>query len=171
MTGFMGTGKSSVGIGLAEKLGYKYCDLDSLVENEAGMTISQIFDQFGESYFREIESDVIERISKMEYHVISSGGGAVIKDKNRELLRSAGVVVNLVASAEEIFSRLRVDTSRPLLKDNISLEKIVSMLNEREPFYAESDIRIDTTGKKVEDVVREILLHLEGINRLEKSKG
>lgn len=167
----MGTGKSSVGIVLSKRLGYRYCDLDSLIADEAGMTINQIFEQFGESHFREIESGVIERISKMGNLVISSGGGAVIRDKNRELLRSTGVVINLVASAEEIFLRLYSDNSRPLLKDNMSLEKIVNMLNEREPFYAESDIRIDTTGKKVEDVVHEIFQYLEGMNRLEKSEG
>jgi shikimate kinase len=163
LTGFMGTGKSSVGVELSERLGYRYCDLDSLISAEVGMTINQIFEKYGESHFREIESGIIERISNMENLVISSGGGAVIKAKNRELLRSAGVVVNLVASAEEIFSRLNSDTSRPLLKDNMSLEKIAMMLNVREPFYAEADIRIDTTGKKVEDVVREILLYLEGM--------
>jgi shikimate kinase len=162
LTGFMGTGKSSVGVKLAKKLGYRYCDLDSLITDEAGMTINRIFEQYGERHFRDIESSVIERISSMENLVISSGGGAVVRDKNRELLRSSGVIVNLIASAEEIFSRLCSDTSRPLLKDNMSLERIGMMLEEREPFYAEADIRIDTSGKKVEDVVREILLYLEG---------
>lgn len=162
LTGFMGTGKSSVGAELAKKLGYRYCDLDSLITDEAGMTINQIFEQYGELHFRDIESSVIERISSMENLVISSGGGAVIRGKNRELLRSCGVIVNLIASTEEIFSRLCSDTSRPLLKDDVSLERIGMMLEEREPFYAEADIRIDTTGKKVEDVVREILLYLEG---------
>ncbi len=162
LTGFMGTGKSSVGEKLAKKLGYRYFDLDCLITDEAGMTISEIFEQHGETRFREIESSVIERISAMGNLVISTGGGAVIRDRNREMLRSSGVMVNLKASVDEIFARLRSDVSRPLLKDDMSLEKIGMMLREREPFYAEADIRIDTTGKKVDDVVREILLHLEG---------
>lgn len=162
LTGFMGTGKSSTGMELAKRLGYGYCDLDSLIVEEAGMTINSIFEQFGETHFRDIESSIVERISSMGNLVISSGGGAVIRDKNRELLRSSGVMVNLTASAEEILFRLCTDTSRPLLKDSMSLERIEMMLREREPFYAEADIRIDTTGKKVEDVVREILLNLEG---------
>ncbi len=162
LTGFMGTGKSSVGVELAKELGFRYCDLDSLISDEAGMTINRIFEQYGETHFRDMESSAIERISSQENLVISSGGGAVIRGKNRELLRSSGVMVNLQASAEEIYSRVHGDSSRPLLKNNMSLEKIGMMLREREPFYAEADLRIDTTGKKVEDVVREILRYLEG---------
>jgi len=158
----MGTGKSSVGVELAKRLGCRYCDLDSLITEETGMTINRIFEQFGETHFRDIETRVIERISSMENLVISSGGGAVIRGKNREMLRSSGVIINLNASAEEIFSRICCDTSRPLLKDDMSLERIGTMLREREPFYADADIRIDTTGKKVDDVVREILRNLEG---------
>ncbi len=171
LTGFMGTGKSSIGVELAKILGYRYCDLDSLISEQAGMTISQIFDNYGEEYFRDMESNVIERVATMKNLVISSGGGAVIREKNRELLRSSGVIVNLIASSEEIISRLSADTSRPLLKDNMSLEKIGMMLRAREPFYAESDIRIDTTGKKVEDVTREIVTYLKGKFGFECSEG
>ena len=163
LTGFMGTGKSSVGVELAVKLGYRYLDLDCVITDHAGMSVNRIFAEHGELYFRDLETKAIEEIAYMENLVISTGGGAVIRDKNRELLRSAGVVINLVASAEEIFSRLQTDCSRPLLKDDMSLEKIMKMLEEREPFYADSDIRIDTVGKKVEDVVLEILLHLKGL--------
>lgn len=162
LTGFMGTGKSSVGVELAEKLGYSYCDLDSLITDHAGMSINRIFAQHGEPHFRDLESGMIEELADKKRLVISTGGGAVIRDKNRALLKSIGVVVNLAASAEDIFSRLHMDTSRPLLKDNLSAEKIRSMMAERETYYEEADIRIDTTGKKVEDVVREILLYLEG---------
>ncbi len=159
----MGTGKSSVGVELAEKLGYGYCDLDDLITDHAGMTVNLIFAQHGETYFRDLETRMIEEISAKDRLVISTGGGAVIREKNRKLLRSTGLVINLIASVKEIFSRLCTDSSRPLLKDDMSLGKIAKMLEEREPFYSEADIRIDTSGKKVEDVVREILFYLEGM--------
>jgi shikimate kinase len=167
LTGFMGTGKSSVGVELAERLGYRYRDLDCIITDYACMSVNRIFAELGELHFRDLETRVIEEIADEEKLVISTGGGAVIRDKNRELLRSAGVVINLVASAEEIYSRLQMDCSRPLLKDDMSVEKITKMLEEREPFYADSDIRIDTAGKKVEDVVLEILLYLKGMMLIE----
>ncbi len=162
LTGFMGTGKSSVGAILAGRLGYKYCDLDSLIVEHTGMTINQIFERFGEEYFRDLETGTLASLMSEEHMVISTGGGAVIRGKNRELLRSLGNVVNLVASDHAIYSRIHADDARPLLKDNMSLEKIRKMLDDRERFYAEADIRIDTNGKKVEDIVLEILTYLEG---------
>jgi shikimate kinase len=163
LTGFMGTGKSSVGLELAEMLGYIYFDMDRLITDQAGMSVNRIFDEFGELYFRDLETRVIEELADKENLVISTGGGAVIRDRNRNMLRSVGVVINLIAPAEDIFSRLKTDCSRPLLKDEMSVEKITKMLGERERYYADSDIRIDTAGKKVEDVVLEIMLHLKGM--------
>ncbi len=165
LTGFMGTGKSSVGEIFAEKLGYEYCDLDSLVVKDTGMSINQIFEKFGEKYFRDLETATLKKVILKERMIISTGGGVVIKDVNREMLRSMGYVINLVASDDEIFSRLHKDSGRPLLKDKMSVENIRKMLDDRERFYSDADIRIDTNGKKVEDVVREILTYLEGINQ------
>jgi shikimate kinase len=164
LTGFMGTGKSSVGEILAGKLGYKYRDIDSLIVEHSSMTINQIFEKFGEESFRDLETGTLESLFSGERMVISTGGGAVIREKNREMLRSMGCVINLVASDVVIYSRLHMDDGRPLLKDNMSIEKIRKMLDDRERFYADADIRIDTDGKKVEDVVREILSYLEGKN-------
>lgn len=167
----MGTGKSSVGECLSGKLGYRYCDMDALITERAGMSINQIFAQHGEERFRDLETETIEELSHKERLVVSTGGGAVLRDKNRELLRENGVIINLVASAEEIYSRIFSDSSRPLLKDDMSLLKIQTMLKFRESYYADADIRIDTTGKKVEDVVDEIVCRLEGIRGFEDSVG
>jgi shikimate kinase len=165
LTGFMGTGKSSVGEILAERLGYKYCDLDNLVVECTGMSINQIFEKFGEEYFRDIETATLKKVFSQERMVISTGGGAVIREINREMLRSMGYVINLVASDDVIYSRLHMDNGRPLLKDKMSVENIRKMLDDRERFYTDADIRIDTNGKKVEDVVLEILSYLEGKNQ------
>lgn len=162
LTGFMGTGKSSVGRLLAERLGFRYLDLDALIVAEAGISINEIFARHGEPHFRRLETEAVRRIAGEERCVIATGGGAVISDENRRLLRSAGVVVNLAASVEEIRRRLSGETDRPLLRDDRSEERIVAMMTERERYYADADLRIDTTGKRVEDVVAEIIGFLEG---------
>jgi shikimate kinase len=162
LTGFMGTGKSSVGKMLAKQMGYDYCDLDDVIVEQAGMTINEIFARYGETHFRDLEAKAVNQVSTAENLVIATGGGAVIREDNRKRLRSTGIIVNLEASLEEITARLSGNTDRPLLKDEKSRQKVSAMLKEREPYYAEADIRIDTTGKKVEDVVREIMFQLKG---------
>lgn len=161
LTGFMGTGKSSVGKALAKQLGCRFADLDELIAAKAGVTIREIFEHHGESRFRELEADIIAGIESDEVLVVSTGGGAVISPDNRRRMHQAGRIVNLTASAEAIQERLIGDGTRPLLKDDKSIDKIAAMLAEREPFYADADIRIDTTGKKIEDVLDEILVWLK----------
>lgn len=161
LTGFMGTGKSSVGKILAERLGCQFIDLDALIVAEAGISIKEIFAAQGESYFRALEADMVRRLVSEKGAVISTGGGVVIDPENRRWMREHGVVVNLTATAHAIRERLAADNERPLLQNDNSLEKIVSMLAEREPFYRDADIRIDTTGKGVEDIVLQILVWLK----------
>lgn len=161
LTGFMGTGKSSVGKFLAGKLGCGYYDLDSMIVADVGMSINDIFACHGEQHFRLLEKKAIDNLSSAGCCVISTGGGAVIDPENRRRLRAAGTVINLTASAEAIRDRLKDETDRPLLKDGKSLEKIAAMLAERESFYADADMRIDTVGKTVDDVAAEILHFLE----------
>jgi shikimate kinase len=161
LTGFMGTGKSSVGKVLAKLLMRRFVDLDELIEAEAGMAIKEIFACHGEPHFRALEAEMIKRLEVEEDLVLSTGGGAVISPENRRRMRRAGRVVNLTASVAAIQKRLMGDGERPLLKDDKSSEKIAAMLTEREPFYADADIRIDTTDKKLEDVLSEILVWLK----------
>lgn len=160
LTGFMGTGKSTVGRILARRLGFRYADLDALIVERAGLSINDIFARYGEPHFRALETGVIRDISSHEGAVVSTGGGAVISPVNRELLHTAGVVVNLYATVEEICERLREDCERPLLREGRSRERVSAMMAEREPFYADADLRIDTTGKTVEDVVAVIIKFL-----------
>jgi len=161
LTGFMGTGKSSAGRLLAERLGYAFQDIDTLIVEQERRSINEIFAEQGESYFRGIEADILASVLHGTKLVVSTGGGAVISGKNRELMRVSGIVVNLTASPTAVLERLAGENDRPLLREEKGLEKIRAMLAEREPYYADADIRIDTTGKNVEDVVREILLILE----------
>lgn len=161
LTGFMGTGKSSVGRLLAQRLGFRFCDLDARIVEEQGISINEIFSRHGEPHFRALETAAVRRLAREQQNVISTGGGAVIAPENRQLLMETGVVVNLTASVEEICRRLREETDRPLLQENRSEERIERMLADREPYYAHAELRIDTTGKSVEDVVAEIIVYLE----------
>lgn len=157
LTGFMGTGKSSVGRLLAEKLGYVFKDIDEIIVRENGSTISEIFAKFGEAFFRSLEKDVLKRELMGDRMVVSTGGGAVIAEENRKLMRRQGLVINITATPDAILERLKNDNGRPLLADGNKTIIITKMLAQRESYYADADIQIDTTGKNVDDVVREIL--------------
>jgi len=161
LTGYMGTGKTSAGKLLASKLGYRLLDLDSMIVEQERTSINDIFAARGEAYFRQVESELLSRALEGERIVVSTGGGAVISEHNRRLMRKAGVVVNLTATPAAVLKRLEGDDARPLLRDEKGMDKVRTMLAEREPFYADADIRIDTTGKNVEDVVREIMTIIE----------
>ncbi len=157
LTGFMGTGKSEVGRILSEKLLYTLIDSDSMIEKEQNMSITDIFRLHGEEAFRDIESDVISRLSKLENVVISTGGGAVLRESNLDTLREKGLIVCLTAEAETIFKRVENNQDRPLLQVDNPLQKIRELLLIREPYYKNADIIINTEGKSPEDIAFEIL--------------
>lgn len=148
LIGFMGTGKSSVGKLLATRLGVSFTDLDEEIETKCGMTIPEIFDKYGESYFREMEKAVLKEVSERKNTVISTGGGAVKDAENLKLLKESGFVIALTANADVIFERTIREGERPLL-DNLSKterkNKIINLLKEREKFYEKADYTIDTS--------------------------
>jgi len=157
LIGFMGTGKSEIGKGLAERLGYGFIDTDEIIEKKEGISISEIFERYGEPYFRDIESEVIKDVSRMDRVVISTGGGAVIRKENRENLKRKGIMVCLTASPEVIYQRTRGYDNRPLLKIDDPYKRIKDLLKEREPYYSEADITIDTSEIGTSEVVDKIL--------------
>lgn len=162
VTGPMGSGKTSVGQLLASRLGWEFVDLDALIVEQAGKSINAIFADDGETAFRRLEQQRLAELIGRERMVLSTGGGAVIKPENRRLMRLIGPVVNLTAPQETLAARLAASTDRPLLQgeDEQRLIKIGCLLREREQYYADSDIRIDTVGKSVEDVAAEVLKRL-----------
>lgn len=160
LTGFMGTGKSEVGRILSEKLSCSMFDSDSLIEKEQRMSITDIFRKHGEAVFRDIESEVISRLSDMENVVIATGGGAVLRKSNIDKLRKNGVIVCLTAKAETILERVKNNNERPLLQVENPLEKVMELLTIREPYYKNADILVDTEGKSPEEIAEEILRKL-----------
>ena len=156
LTGFMGVGKTSVGMRLAKDLGYTFVDTDKLIEADQNLTITAIFARFGEPYFREVEAKIIQEVMKGESQVVSTGGGAVIGDMNREAFKQAGFVVCLTASPEAIYGRIKQETHRPLLQTSDPKAKIKELLDSRAQFYAQADVCIDTSEKSVDDVIKTI---------------
>ncbi len=156
LTGFMGVGKTSVGTRLAEDTGYAFVDTDELVEKDQGMAITEIFSSFGEPYFRDVETKIIQSVAAGEKQVVSTGGGAVIRDENRRALKAGGLVVCLTARPEVIFARIRHETHRPLLKTPDPAATIRDLLAARAAFYAAADMTIDTSERSIDEIVSAI---------------
>lgn len=161
----MGTGKTEVGKLLAQRLGLTFFDADSIIEQEQNMTITEIFRQFGEPYFRDIEADVIKRLSEKDRVVIATGGGAVLREENMKNLRKKGIIVCLTASPETILRRTSNDSSRPLLQVEDPLRKIKELLKFRRPYYEKADIMVDTEDKDPAEIVEEIMERIRESDR------
>ncbi len=165
LIGFMGTGKSEVGSLLAKKLNKKFIDTDKLIEEREKDRIARIFQVKGEEYFRKVEEEIIEEVSKYENCVIATGGGAVIKEKNYLNLKKNGILICLTATPEEIYKRTLPKKDRPLLlKSKNVIETIKELLELRKPFYSKADYTVDTTQKKTELIVEEIIKIIEKEN-------
>lgn len=161
--GFMGTGKTEVGKALAEKTGWKLFDIDSEIVKEQGREISAIFAREGEPAFRNIESLKLRETAPLSRYIIPTGGGIVLKEENIQLMKKCGVVVLLTAEPEEIFRRLKNDSTRPLLKDKKSAEDIKGLLETRkEKYFSAADIIIDTNNKTEQKIADEILTAYRG---------
>lgn len=169
LIGFMGVGKTAVGKALAEKLNKKFVELDSLIEQKAGKSIPQIFQQDGEIAFRELEIEVAKEVSQGKNQVIACGGGVVLNKINIDRLKKGAVIVCLTASPEAILKRTSSGGGeRPLLKTSDKTTAIQELLTFRKPFYERAaDITIDTSSLDIDAVVDQIIMKTkedEGFN-------
>ena len=135
LIGFMGSGKSSVGRLIAGRLGFQFVDTDALIVERAGMEIPEIFERDGEAHFRDLETAVLESLAHRDRCVIATGGGVVLRERNRELLEELGFVVLLTASEDVIFERVSRNAKRPLLQTPNPRETVSTMLAARLPAY------------------------------------
>ena len=156
LLGFMGTGKTSVGKRLARRLNFKFIDSDCEIEHQQSMGIKEIFSQFGEEKFRQLEREFIESGHPTSNCVVSCGGGLVCRDNMPELVKSKGVAVVLFSRPEEIFERTSKNNRRPLLNVENPLERIRELLDERTPFYLRSGVSI-ATDKDINNTVEHVL--------------
>jgi shikimate kinase len=157
LTGFMGAGKSAVGRMLRELTGMEMVDTDNMIERDAGMVISEIFEKFGEPHFRELEKKAVKEASELENHIIVTGGGVVLKEENIDNLKKNGKIIYLHAPAEVLYERIKDETHRPLLQVDDPLGKIKEMLEFRAPFYANNDFTIGTENMGIDGVAEEII--------------
>jgi len=163
LVGMPGSGKSTAGMALAEKIGCNFVDTDELIVQKDGRKITEIFSQDGEKFFRELETSVIKEIKPCR-QVISTGGGAVLNPYNMELLKSVGVVFYLEISPEKIYERIKTETTRPLLLKPDPLAELKITYNKRKLFYEKADytINADDTIENITDKVVEIYEEVEG---------
>jgi shikimate kinase len=157
LIGFMGTGKSSVGRLVATSLHFEFIDTDELIEERAGRTISEIFEQAGEAAFRQIEKQVVAELARAKRTVISSGGGLAANADNLASLKQHALVVCLWASPEAIWERVRHQSHRPLLADPDPLARIRALLLAREPYYRQADVLVNTEMRSVKEVAHHVL--------------
>ncbi|MCK5843066.1 MAG: shikimate kinase [Victivallales bacterium] len=156
LVGFMGTGKTVTGRVLAEQTGLKLVDMDSIIEERAGRTISTIFATDGEAAFRAMERELVQKLAQREGLIISTGGGIVLNSENIADFKKTSLVVCLKASPETIFQRLEKDASRPLLAGNKKAQ-IQSILKTRQPLYDAIAHRVDTDGLTADETAKLIL--------------
>lgn len=161
----MGTGKTEVSKKLKRILGLNVIEVDAEIEATERMKISEIFEKFGESKFREIEKTKIKDISRNKNIIISTGGGAVLKEENISALRQNGIIVCLTASPETILKRTINNSDRPLLQVNNPLEKIKELLERRRPYYEKADVIINTEGKTPSTIAKEIIERIKDWNQ------
>lgn len=161
LIGLMGAGKTTIGRQLAQSLGKNFLDSDHEIEARTGVNIPLIFELEGEDGFREREAIVIDELTKRENIVLATGGGVVLREKNRQNLKQRGTVIYLQASVDQLLERTRKDKNRPLLQTADPRARLNSLLDEREPLYLELADLVITTGQgSIRSVVEKIIRKL-----------
>ena len=159
----MGTGKSSVGRLLEQRLGWRRYDTDELISAAAGMSIAELFDREGEAEFRARETEVLRDISSGEA-IIVTGGGIVLREGNVAMLRELGTIVNLTADIETLFQRVARRKTRPLLRSDDPRRTIAELVRVREPLYrAAADFAVDTSALTHEEVAGAVLARIDSL--------
>lgn len=157
LVGPMGSGKSTVARIIGEKLGWDVCDLDLLITEKTGMTIPEIFAEKGEAYFRRLERELLATVLQGERQVVATGGGAVLDEENRRIMKENGAVVYLRAEIKELCRRLGTGKGRPLLAGGEPEEILARLAREREAFYQEAQVTVDTQGLTPEAVAGQVI--------------
>lgn len=163
LIGFMGTGKTTTGRLLAERLGTVFIDMDAEIERESGRCIPEIFATDGEAHFRDMEKAMMRRVAKRSNAVVATGGGTVKDAENRTILHASGTVIALFADVDTVLERTQTRGERPLLDtvDEMDRKKAIEeMLVARKSFYEDADYAIDTSGRTPLEVAEEILSKL-----------
>lgn len=160
LCGFMGSGKTTVGKKLSNYTGLKFIDTDTYVEKKVGHTINQIFNKYGETYFRNIEKDCVKEISSKTDYIISTGGGTILNKSNVDNLKKSGKIIFINVSFDIITYRLSKDNTRPLIK-NSDINSIEELFKQRqEKYQLVSDIMVDGT-LSIDEICKDIISKVE----------
>nr|WP_225429818.1 shikimate kinase [Deinococcus detaillensis] len=159
LAGFMGTGKSRIGWELSRELSLHFVDTDKLISRVVGKTIPEVFAERGEGFFRACESEVVRRVTRLDYAVVSLGGGTFVHESNRRELLRRGPVVVLTATPETVYARTK-NSDRPLLHVPDPLTRITELMREREGAYQHGTIHVHSDGRPSEEIVAEIVERL-----------
>lgn len=153
----MGSGKTVVGKELAERLNLQFKDTDSLIEERLGQKITAIFEDKGEIFFRDTESQIIDELTGFDNQVISCGGGAILRNENVNYLRKNGTLIYLKAPFEVLYDRIKASTNRPLLRTGEPERSALKLWKAREKVYERvADLSVDTSKKSVNEIVSAI---------------
>jgi shikimate kinase len=170
MIGMMGAGKTAVGTALARSLNVAFVDSDHEIEEAANETIAEIFEKYGELFFRKKESQVLARLLEGKACILSTGGGAFLQKDNRDLIARKGLAVWLKADEDLLWSRVRHKTTRPLLRVPDPRQKLSSLLKDREPYYREAGLVVEadenySVQDMADEVLKALLDHPSGVLR------
>jgi shikimate kinase len=166
LTGFMGSGKSTIGPILANSIGYDFADVDHEIEEKERKAVSEIFRDQGEAYFRALEREIIRDISSNDHMVISLGGGTLVDPENFRVISTTGIVVYLKTEPEQLLRRLHNKHNRPLMFDETIgtrlnsvdlMKRIRQIYSQREPYYEKADFTVQTDGTRVGITVDQIM--------------
>jgi len=161
MVGMMGAGKSSIGRRLASRLGLPFVDADTEIEKAANASITEIFERHGESYFRDGERRVIQRLLDGQAKVLATGGGAFVNPDTRAAIKARAISIWLKADRDVLISRVKRRSNRPLLKAPDLDSVLDRLIEERAPYYAEADIHVQSRDVAHDVVVSDILRSLD----------
>lgn len=158
LIGFMGCGKSTIARMLSQKLGMEQVEMDEQIVQEQGMPITEIFEKYGEEQFRNIETDLVKRLQQKNGVIVSCGGGAVLREENRRMMKDSGAIIWLTAKPETIFERVKYSTDRPILNGRMNVEYITELMELRRDCYeVAADFMVSTDGKEIDVICEEIL--------------
>lgn len=157
LIGFMGAGKSTVADRLSQNMTRKLIEMDEMLADRAGMPIAEIFEQFGEAYFRKMETQLLIDLQQERHVIVSCGGGAVMREENVSYMKECGKIILLTAEPETIYERVRYSTGRPILNGHMNVEYIRELMEKRRGRYeAVADIKVATDGQSVDEICAKI---------------
>ena len=166
LIGFMGAGKSTIAGELKDKLEMERVEMDQMIVEKQGMSISEIFDEYGEIYFRNLESNTLIELQKRKQTIVSCGGGVVMRPENTDHMKKNGRIVLLTAKPETIYERVKDSNERPILNNNMNVEFISELMEKRrEKYEAAADVVVATDGKNATQICEEIISRLIALDK------